>query len=147
LSSADLFRDDFLTREDHRQRRPVAKRFHSKPLEPKRAICSAKCRGALQARRAKQLRTLRRSERDCPCCRTKFTPKRVDGRYCSLACIQAAYRNNRRTAAAFKQRPALEEWPSNVVARTRRLKSPIPRSCYLRQIERQEVGFRIGRIF
>jgi|SRR6516165_7825309 len=43
-------------------------------------------------RRAKQLRTLRSSERECPRCGRKFLPKRIDGRYCSLACKRAAYR-------------------------------------------------------
>jgi hypothetical protein len=57
-----------------------------------RAICSPKCRGALETSRAKQLRTLRRTERECPIYRRKFTPKRIDGRYCSIACKQAAYR-------------------------------------------------------
>jgi len=60
--------------------------------KPKRAICSAKCRGALETKRAKQLRAWRRSERECWHCRKKFAPKRIDQRYCSLACKQAAYR-------------------------------------------------------
>ena len=51
-----------------------------------------KCHGALETARAKQLRTLRRSERECPRCGRKFSPKRIDGRYCSAACKQAAYR-------------------------------------------------------
>jgi len=37
----------------------------------KRAICSAKCRGALETKRAKQLRAWRRSERECWHCRKK----------------------------------------------------------------------------
>ena len=53
---------------------------------------SAKCRSTLETARAKQLRTLRRSERECPRCGRKFLPKRIDGRYCSLACKRAAYR-------------------------------------------------------
>src|SRR5262249_22701922 len=51
-----------------------------------------KCHGALETARAKQLRTLHRSERECPRCGRKFSPKRIDGRYCSAACKQAAYR-------------------------------------------------------
>src|SRR5262249_28786070 len=61
--------------------------------KPKRVICSSKCRNALKTARAKELRTLRRVERECPICRRKFTPKRIDARYCSGACKQAAYRS------------------------------------------------------
>jgi len=65
----------------------------------KRAICSPKCRGALDTARAKELRTLRRSERQCPQCGRRFTPKRTDGRFCSGACKQAAYRLRMRISA------------------------------------------------
>jgi hypothetical protein len=41
---------------------------------------------------------------------------------------------NRRASHPLKQRPAIEKSRQIVVARTRRSKSPIPRSCYLRQI-------------
>jgi hypothetical protein len=80
-------------------RRPV---FTPAKWKLKRAICSAKCRGALDTARAKLARALRRSARECPCCRRKFTPKRIDGRYCSVACKQVASRNNRLTSAPFK---------------------------------------------
>src|SRR5262249_3847371 len=63
----------------------------------RRAICSRKCRGALETARAKELRSLRRAERECLRCRRRFTPKRIDGQYCSVACKQAAYRPENRT--------------------------------------------------
>jgi hypothetical protein len=54
--------------------------------------CSAKCRGAIDTARAKELRALRRTGRECPHCKGKFTPKRIDARYCSISCRQSAYR-------------------------------------------------------
>jgi hypothetical protein len=80
-----------LSREQNCERcgRPV---FIPSRWKPKRPICSAKCRGALETAKAKQRRTSRRVERECPICRRKFTPKRIDARYCSGACKQAAYR-------------------------------------------------------
>src|SRR5215470_1401589 len=42
--------------------RPV---FTPNRWKPRRAICSPKCRGALETRCAKQLRSLRRAEHEC----------------------------------------------------------------------------------
>jgi hypothetical protein len=71
---------------------------------PKRAICSAKCRGAIDTKRAKERRAWHRYERACWHCGKKFTPKRADGRYCSVACKQSAYR--RRMGASSRRENA-----------------------------------------
>jgi hypothetical protein len=42
----------------------------------------------------------------------------------------------------FRQRRPVRKFCSDVIARTRCVKSPNPPSRYLRQIERHEVGFR-----
>jgi hypothetical protein len=86
--------------------RPV---FTPNKWKLKKAICSAKCRGALDTARAKRARTTRRVAPECPRCKRRFTPKRIDACYCSIACKQAAYRNNRLTSAPFRQRPAFEK--------------------------------------
>jgi hypothetical protein len=49
----------------------------------------------------------------------------------------------RESAMPAPARPGL----SDVIAGTRRVKSPIPRSCHLRQIKSQEIGFGDKRVF
>jgi hypothetical protein len=56
--------------------------------------CCNRCRG----RAYNQLQKARRSAArhlTCATCKTTFTPARADGRYCSPACRQRAYRQRR----------------------------------------------------
>jgi|SRR6516225_6287625 hypothetical protein len=69
--------------------RPI---FHSKPLEIEPANLFSQMPQRTYTARAKERRTLRRPERKWPRCHRTFTPKRIDARYCSPACKQAAYR-------------------------------------------------------
>jgi hypothetical protein len=70
-------------------RRPV---FNFKRWKATRVICSWKCRGTIDTRAAKKLRTSRRLDRTCPHCAKEFKPNHGNRRYCSAACKQAAYR-------------------------------------------------------
>jgi len=63
------------------------------------------CRDAARLALARKRRAQRRANRTCEHCGATFTPTRADGRYCSGACRQAAYRERgggrpRRTARA-----------------------------------------------
>jgi hypothetical protein len=56
------------------------------------AYCSDRCRWQIANRRRQALRQLGRQDRICATCAQPFTPPRADGRYCSHACRQRAYR-------------------------------------------------------
>jgi hypothetical protein len=53
------------------------------------------CRLEREAREARECRRLRRTDTLCSTCGASFTPSRLDGRYCSNACRQRAYRSRR----------------------------------------------------
>jgi predicted nucleic acid-binding Zn ribbon protein len=54
--------------------------------------CSRRCQELLERER----RRVRRDERPCEECGRAFAPRRADGRFCSSACRQRAYRARRR---------------------------------------------------
>lgn len=83
-----------------RTRRPSSDYFHDCPgcfvafyAPIARSYCSDECRAAVLAERR---RREPRTAGSCATCAQSFTPPRSDGRYCSAACRQKAYR--RRTA-------------------------------------------------
>jgi hypothetical protein len=53
--------------------------------------CSRRCSERVAAER----RRVQHDERECAVCSERFTPKRVDVRYCSNACRQDAYRKRK----------------------------------------------------
>jgi predicted nucleic acid-binding Zn ribbon protein len=59
-----------------------------------RVVCSDYCRDRL--RPSSQTRAAARIGRPCEVCGDPFTPPRSDGRYCSPACRQKAYRRRNR---------------------------------------------------
>ena len=61
---------------------------------PDKVYCSQTCRG--QAREARRDRARDRAPRPCDACGDQFTPPLSDGRFCSSACRQPAYRLCRR---------------------------------------------------
>lgn len=50
------------------------------------------CKADAEDERQRELRREARANRPCETCGTLFTPPRADGRYCSGACRQKAYR-------------------------------------------------------
>ena len=66
---------------------------------PGRPFCSPRCRSLLQSARRRRERAEPRP-RTCDACGAAFTPPRKDGRYCSPACRQRAYRHRTRGAAS-----------------------------------------------
>lgn len=82
--------------------RPVTRYISSTPSDPwapeKPCYCSTRCIERVQSRRRSVARAARRV-RECVVCETEFTPKRSDGRYCTNACRQDAYRMRKRGAA------------------------------------------------
>jgi hypothetical protein len=67
-----------------------------------RTFCSESCRRRTVACEAKAKRQAARGDltRRCEGCHERFTPQRVDARYCSPACRQRAYRKRHKEAAA-----------------------------------------------
>jgi hypothetical protein len=63
-----------------------------------RGYC-APCAEDAELARIRELRRLARADRKCPGCSRTFTPPRSDGRYCSPACRQRAYRQRQRDTA------------------------------------------------
>jgi len=76
-------------------RRPVSdprRRRYGHPAPPRRwAACSFSC----EQRARYQARTAATRHKVCTVCGAAFTPPRADGRYCSPACRQRAYRQRR----------------------------------------------------
>lgn len=58
----------------------------------RRVFCSAYCRSREASGRRVAARALARQGRPCQGCSQPFTASRTDGRYCSSACRQRAYR-------------------------------------------------------
>ncbi len=51
-----------------------------------------RCVPRMESERQRDLRRQARADRECETCSATFTPERADGRYCSAACRQKAYR-------------------------------------------------------
>jgi hypothetical protein len=81
--------------------RPVIHDTNREP--PQQAFCgNEQCRRAARAAAARELRQIRRRRRAwiCRCCGEKLNTSRSDGRYCSPACRQRAYRQRAVSAEA-----------------------------------------------
>ena len=63
-----------------------------------RRYCSAECGERERSRRRERSAVRIVGSRSCETCRKTFTPPRSDGRYCSSACRQKAYRTRKATA-------------------------------------------------
>jgi hypothetical protein len=57
--------------------------------------CNERCRITYYVKQAKMRRTMERDVKVCPQCQRVFKPRRIDSRYCSNVCRQAAYRVRR----------------------------------------------------
>lgn len=64
-----------------------------------RGLCYS-CEQDRQNQQRREQRAAARADRHCERCRATFTPARADGRYCSSACRQAAYRRRAISGAA-----------------------------------------------
>jgi hypothetical protein len=76
---------------NHRQRNAP---WRQRPDRPLSAYCSERCRWGAANRRRRDTTAAQR-QRTCATCGQPFTPPRADGRYCSHACRQRAYRQRR----------------------------------------------------
>jgi hypothetical protein len=77
-------------------RRCGRKRYYQGSALWPHAYCTEACR--LQARRERSRHPRARLEATCLCCGRGFSTTRADGRYCSPACRQGAYRQRATTA-------------------------------------------------
>lgn len=64
-------------------------------LSRRHRYCSEECGRSAKAARQRKGRERRRSNRRCAECGRRFTPQRADGKYCSPACRQRAFRKRK----------------------------------------------------